>query len=127
MTDVIVIFAVADIEASSRVYAEVFGFEIEVKAANYVELRMTPTTSFGLYQRDAFPNNFDGRVGAREPGAAQPAELYLRVADAARVIEALRARGFMLKSPLAMRPWGEQAAYFLDPDGFVVAIAQRES
>ncbi len=127
MTDVIVIFAVADVEASSRLYSEVFGFDIEVKSANYFELRMSSTASFGLYQRDAFPSNFDGHIAPPAPGVAQPAELYLRVADAPATIEALRARGLTLKSPLAMRPWGEQAAYFFDPDGFVVAIAQRES
>ena len=115
MSDVIVIFAVSDIEASSRLYSEVFGFDIEVKAANYIELRISATASFGLYQRDAFPNNFDGRLAPEASGVAQPAELYLRVADAPAIIEALQARGLTLKSPLAMRPWGEQAAYFLDP------------
>ena len=127
MTDVIVIFAVSDVEASSRLYSEVFGFAIEVKSPNYHELRMSRAAALGLYQRDAFPKNFEGRLGTHSPGEAQPAELYVRVADAPATVDALQRRGLVLQSSLSMRPWGENVAYFLDPDGFVVAVAQATS
>jgi hypothetical protein len=28
-------------------------------------------------------------------------------------------------SPLAPRDWGDRAAYFMDHDGYVIAVAQR--
>jgi hypothetical protein len=28
-------------------------------------------------------------------------------------------------SPLALRDWGDEAAYFSDPDGHVVVVARR--
>jgi catechol 2,3-dioxygenase-like lactoylglutathione lyase family enzyme len=53
------------------------------------------------------------------------AELYLLVDDlgsaCARVLDA----GGEQVSPPATRPWGDRAAYFLDPDGHVLAVAER--
>lgn len=124
MNGVIVIFAVSDPTASARIYSEVFGFVVQVDAPNYVELRMTQGSSLGLYQKEGFPRNFGGRIAPKAAGAAQPAELYVRVPDASAVIGALEAHGWALQSALAERPWGERVAYFLDPDGFVVAVAE---
>jgi uncharacterized glyoxalase superfamily protein PhnB len=38
---------------------------------------------------------------------------------------AIEAAGGRPLSPLAERAWGEQAGWFADPDGNVIAVAQR--
>jgi catechol 2,3-dioxygenase-like lactoylglutathione lyase family enzyme len=53
------------------------------------------------------------------------AELYLLEPDVEVAVERLRAAGGREVSALAMRPWGDRAAYFADPDGHIVAVAER--
>jgi uncharacterized glyoxalase superfamily protein PhnB len=58
--------------------------------------------------------------------AVAPAYLYVRVDDAVEVAARLEAAGARPLSPLIDRSWGERAAWFADPDGNVVAVAQTE-
>ena len=53
------------------------------------------------------------------------AELYLVVLDAAAYHARARAADATELSPLTRRSWGDDAAYCLDPDGYVVAFAAR--
>ena len=53
------------------------------------------------------------------------AELYLVVPDAAAYHARARAADATELSPLTRRSWGDDAAYCLDPDGYVVAFAAR--
>lgn len=65
-----------------------------------------------------------------DPAAAHGvprAELYLVVDDAAAYLGRARAAGATELSPLTRRSWGDDAAYYLDPDGHVVAFATRPS
>lgn len=50
-------------------------------------------------------------------------ELYLVVKDAAVYHARALAAGARKLSPLTLRDWGHLAAYSLDPDGHVLAIA----
>jgi lactoylglutathione lyase len=49
----------------------------------------------------------------------------LHVADLEGVIQRLHAAGAQCTSPLANRDWGDRAAYFMTPDGYVIAVAAR--
>lgn len=67
------------------------------------------------------------------PGLPDPAtahgtprsELYLVVDDPAACHARALAAGATELSPLTERPWGDLAAYCLDPDGHIVAFACR--
>lgn len=61
------------------------------------------------------------------PSTAQGAprcELYLLVDDFTAAMERAHAAGAIPVSPASDRDWGHHAAYFADPDGHVVAMAQ---
>ena len=58
-------------------------------------------------------------------GGGQRCELYLRRADAADLLARISPAGGVLLSPLQPRGWGETVGYGLDPDGHVIAIAER--
>jgi predicted enzyme related to lactoylglutathione lyase len=60
-----------------------------------------------------------------ENGTVAPGYLYLRVDDAGEAARRLEAAGGRPLSPLAQRSWGDDAAWFADPDGNVVAVAHR--
>lgn len=51
-------------------------------------------------------------------------ELYFHCADLEGVIERLKAYGTRELSSLAPRDWGDEAAYFGDFDGVVIAVAR---
>ena len=59
------------------------------------------------------------------PGSGAPrSELYLRVDDPGAALRtALEAGAGLLDGP-AMRDWGDEVAYALDPDGHIVAFAR---
>lgn len=51
-------------------------------------------------------------------------ELYLEVDDVMRGCARAQKAGAKLVSPLTDRDWGDRVAYYADPDGHVIAIAQ---
>ena len=63
---------------------------------------------------------------APENGDVSPAYLYVRVPDVRAAIAKLDEAARPL-APLASRSWGEEAAWFADADGNVVAVAQTSS
>jgi catechol 2,3-dioxygenase-like lactoylglutathione lyase family enzyme len=124
-----VILAVHDAQRSAEFYEGVFGWArnpLVAQWSNYVELFQPEGGTLGLYERDGFA----AASGAELPdpnGHENPAELYVRVDDVRPLLERLEAAGARALSPLAPRVWGDDAAYFADPDGNVVAVAQYTS
>lgn len=53
-----------------------------------------------------------------------PAELYFEAERIDPVIARLRRAGARELDGLSMRPWGDEAAYFADPDGHVIVVAR---
>ncbi len=120
-----VIFAVGDVARSVEFYERVFGWPRNdwIDYSNYVELKPPEGGALGLYERSGYA----GEVGA-EPvetnGRVSRAYLYVRVDDVEATVARLEEAGARALSPLADRAWGERAAWFADPDGNVVAVAQ---
>jgi predicted enzyme related to lactoylglutathione lyase len=122
-----VIFAVTDVARASDFYDRAFGWQrnpLVEGSTNYVEYLLPDGGAVGLYAREGFasevgaePVELDGRVSA--------AYLYVRVEDAEQTVGAIEAAGGRTLNALADRAWGERAAWFADPDGNVVAVAQR--
>jgi predicted enzyme related to lactoylglutathione lyase len=121
---VLTILAVTDLERAKRFYAEAFGWSRSVEVPVYVEHELPGGMRLGLYERGGFAKN-TGQLPVEAPAPAITAtELYLHVDDPAAAAERLTAAGARLLSPLAERPWGDDAAYFADPDGNVLVVAR---
>ena len=115
-----------DLERSLDFYDRAFGWprNERIDFANYVELLPPDGGALGLYRREGYT----GEVGC-EPvdvadGDVSPAYVYVRVEDVETTVARLTEAGARPLSPLAGRAWGERAAWFADPDGHVVAVAQ---
>ena len=119
------VLAVSDVQRSHDFYREVFGWESHLEwPGEYTELVVTDEDRLGLYRREGYavtagaePADLNGRVS--------PAYLYVRVDDLDGTILRLRAAGARPLSGRSNRNWGDEAAYFADPDGNVVAVARR--
>jgi catechol 2,3-dioxygenase-like lactoylglutathione lyase family enzyme len=121
-----VVFAVADLARSLDFYERAFGWprNDRIDYDDYVELHPGDGGTLGLYERNGFARTVGGLPAAVPEGEVAPAYLYVRVDDVRATIADVEAAGGRLLSALAPRSWGEEAAWFSDPDGNVVAVAQ---
>ena len=120
-----VIFAVDDLERSLASYERAFGWprNQRIDYRNYVELHPPDGGTLGLYERDGFAGTVGAEPVTPPDDAVAPAYLYVRVEDVRDTADRMADAGFRPLSPLKRREWGEDAAWFADPDGNVVAVA----
>ena len=120
-----VVLAVSDVERAYAFYREIFGWESHLEwAGEYTELVLSEDDRLGLYRRDGWAESA-GAEPAELNGAVSPAYLYVRVDDLDATLERVESVGARRLSPRQRRGWGEEAAYFADPDGNVFAVATR--
>ena len=120
-----VVLAVSDVERAYVFYRGVVGWESHLEwPGEYTELVLSEDDRLGLYRRDGWAESA-GAAPAELNGAVSPAYLYVRVDDLDGTLERLGSAGARRLSPRQRRGWGDEAAYFADPDGNVVAVAKR--
>lgn len=121
---VLTILAVEQLGPSAQFYRSAFGWPVHVETPVYVEMSLPGGQRLGLYERESFGKN-TGRVPVRiDDGELAPCELYLYADDVPDAVARLRAAGARELSALALRPWGDEAAYFSDPSGNVLVVAR---
>ena len=121
---ILTILAVADLEKSVAFYREAFGLPARVEVPVYVELALPDGRGLGLYAREAFASNTGHVPTLATPERIGGTELYFHVDDLDAAIRRLEAAGATLLSARAGRDWGDEAAYYADPDGNVLVIAR---
>ncbi len=121
-----VIFAVADLARSLEFYERAFGWPRNdaIDFTNYVELLPPSGGALGLYEREGYAVLVGAEPVEIPEGRVSAAYLYVRVDDVDAAVRDIEAAGGRALGELASRPWGETAAWFADPDGNVVAVAQ---
>jgi catechol 2,3-dioxygenase-like lactoylglutathione lyase family enzyme len=123
----IVILAVDDVEASTRFYRDTLQLPQTVSAPAYSEFLLEHGERFGVYQREGFSKNTRTKAAPIPSGTTAPSETYFYVDDPRAVSERLERAGAKLLSELVPRAWGDEAAYYADPDGHVIVIARSLS
>jgi catechol 2,3-dioxygenase-like lactoylglutathione lyase family enzyme len=123
-----VIFAVNDVTRSAAFYQGIFGWprNERIDYREYVEL-CGPDGTLGLCERDTYARLTGATPMRPESGDVSPAYLYVRVRDVREAIAKLDEAGARPLAPLASRSWDDKSAWFADPDGNVVAVAQALS
>jgi catechol 2,3-dioxygenase-like lactoylglutathione lyase family enzyme len=120
------IFYVQDQEASKNFYRSVLGVEPSLHVPGMTEFRLTDSCILGLMPNSGIKRLLGEALPDPSLGAGIPrAELYLCVSDAPAYHQAALANGATELSGLKARDWGDSVAYSLDPDGHVLAFAQR--
>lgn len=106
----------------SSFYKEVLGWKQVVDVPVYVELQHNDGMRLGLYVDHHFALNV-GVMPVASSGLTRT-EIYLHCDDLADVIERARRAGARSLSPRGPRAWGDEAAYFADPEGNIVVFAR---
>jgi predicted enzyme related to lactoylglutathione lyase len=121
---VLTILAVADRVRAAAFYRDAFGWRQLVDAPPYAEFEMPGGMRLGVYERSGFAKN-TGELPAQVPaGGLAATELYLHADDLDQAVARLEKAGARPLSPLTRRDWGDEAAYFADPDGNVIVVAR---
>lgn len=118
------ILYVEDLARAARFYDAAFGWPKSVDVPVYVEYQLNAGARLGLMPQGNTRHFLGDTLGALRPTDGCPrAEVYLRLDDLDRVIARLEGLGARCTSPRARRDWGDEVAYYLDPDGYVLAVA----
>jgi lactoylglutathione lyase len=99
----------------------VVGLPFRLQGDGYVEFA-TKGAKFGLYDR----NRLEELTGqGPEPPDRPGGEVVLLVEDVDAEAARLRAAGAAILSGPVDRAWGHRTVHVLDPDGFVVELAEE--
>lgn len=123
----VLVLAVPDVERAAQFYEAAFGWSVLVREANYVELALPNAMRLGLYRSQGFSLHTKQAPLRVPEGELAPVELYVHVEDLAAAITKLRNAGARQLAPVESKDWGDDAAYFADPFGNVLAIARPRS
>lgn len=120
---VLTILAVSDLRQSARFYKEAFDWDVQVEVPVYLEFGLPGGRRLGLYQREGFSKNTGQSPQVVPNGGISGTEIYLHCDDLTEAIRRLEAAGARKLSARAGRDWGDEAAYYADPDGNVITVA----
>jgi uncharacterized protein len=122
------ILYVRDQGTSRRFYAAALGVDPILDVPGMTEFPLGTGAVLGLMPVAGIRRLLGDRLPDPGTAAGIPrAELYLRVADPAAYHARALAAGARELSPLLPRDWGDLAAYSLDPDGHVLALASSSA
>ena len=117
---------VADQARSCAFYRAVLGVEPTLDVPGMTEFALTGGGYLGLMPATGIVRLLGDAIPDPTAAAGVPrAELYLVVDHPAAYHARAIAAGAGELSPLLARDWGDVAAYALDPDGHVLAFAER--
>lgn len=120
------ILYVADQARSTAFYRLLLAREPVLNVPGMTEFELAPGVKLGLMPEQGIARIICGPMP--HPSVAQGVprcELYLLVADIEQAMRAAdRARAVLVNTP-ADRDWGHRVAYYADPDGHVIAVAEE--
>ena len=121
---ILTILAVRDLARAVAFYRAAFGWTVEVEAPVYVEMRLPRGQRLGLYQREGFAVNTGVSPVEVPAQGISGTEIYLHVQDIGLAMERLEHAGARTLAERSEKPWGDEAAYYADPDGNVLVVAR---
>lgn len=125
VTGLLPVVVTDDVERLKAFYRDVVGLPIQADEGNFIQFG-TGRSHLAIVARGVI-GHIAGERGRIRPGdKGFRFELYFRVEDAQAASLRLKKSGAVLVSAFAPRPWGDRAAYFLDPDENLIAVADSK-
>lgn len=116
--------ATPNLKRAVRFYTRAFDWPMVVEERDFVKFDLPGGRGLALCSYDAFERYTGQRFSGSPTGKLTGVEIYLRCDVLAHTIARLAAAGARELTELSPRDWGDEAAYFADPDGNVIAVAR---
>ncbi len=121
---VLQILAVSDLKFSDHFYRGAFGWPIRVETQDYIEYELPDGRGLGLYRLAGFGRNIDLSAEAIMEGEVSGTELYFHVDDLEAAMTRIEKAGAQCMAERKAQAWGDETAYYTDPDGNVLVVAK---
>ncbi len=120
------ILYVADQKRSRLFYEHLLQIEPGLHVPGMTEFVVSEGVKLGLMPQQGIAKIIAHKMAHPEKGAGVPrCEIYLKVEAPELYLERALAQGAQLVDEMKDRDWGDRVAYLADPDGHVIALAQK--
>lgn len=120
------IFFVANQETSRDFYQMIFRKLPVLDVPGMTEFDLTNTCKLGLMPNQGIAKILQGEMPHPAEGSGIPrCELYFIVENVHLEFENAIKAGAKLISPILDHDWGDKVCYFADPDGHIIAFAEK--
>lgn len=120
------ILYVADQERSMKFYTALLGKEPMLHVPGMTEFLLAENCKLGLMPETGIAKILLPHTPHPATGNGVPrCELYLYTEDIREMYLRLKTLGANEISPVADRDWGDKVCYFSDPDGHILAYAEK--
>jgi uncharacterized glyoxalase superfamily protein PhnB len=120
------ILYVSDQETSCRFYQKIFRSEADLNVPGMTEFKLSGKCIVGLMPNSGIAKILADKTPHPESGNGIPrCELYLGVDNVQFEFDNAMGSGARLISPIIDRDWGDKVCYFADPDGHIIAFAEK--
>jgi lactoylglutathione lyase len=120
------ILYVSDQEASCSFYQRLFRVQADLHVPGMTEFRLADNCKIGLMPNTGIAKILTDKMPHPETGNGIPrCELYLYVENIQLEFENAIKCGATLISPIQDRDWNDKVCYFSDPDGHIIAFAEK--
>ena len=112
--------------ASTEFYSKLFRREPDLFVPGMTEFNLTEYITVGLMPSKGIVRLLGDKIKHPDLAKGIPStEIYLSVDDLQKEYENALDCGAVLLSEIETRDWGDDACYFADPDGNVIAFARK--
>lgn len=120
------ILYVSDQEASCRFYEQLFRQQADLHVPGMTEFNLSVHCKIGLMPNQGIAKILGNQTPHPDSGKGIPrCELYFYVANIQQEFDNAVKSGAQLISPVMDRDWGDKVCYFSDPDGHIIAFAEK--
>lgn len=120
------ILYVTDQEASCRFYEQLFRQPADLHVPGMTEFHISAHCKLGLMPNQGIAKILGNQTPHPDTGKGIPrCELYFYVANIQQEFDNAVKSGAQLISPVMDRDWGDKVCYFSDPDGHIIAFAEK--
>jgi len=121
-----IILYVKDQQKSTEFYQNIFGKEPDLKVPGMTEFILNNFCKIGLMPNDGIAKIITPDLPHPNSGNGIPrCELYFIVENLQEEYENIKNLGVKIISKIEPRNWGDNAFYFSDLDGHVIAFAEK--
>ena len=123
-----VVLYVKDQAISRNFYQKLLRRQPELDVPGMTEFLVAKNCKLGLMPNDGIAKILADKMPHPDSGTGIPrCELYLYVSDLENEFYNALDGGALLVSPIEIRNWGDKVGYVADPDGHIIAFAEKAS